>query len=113
MNENASRAHSGHDHVARLEIAQPPANRHWIRRIRAGHDDHGVHALILHFNKLPVDANERVVIAGGIEIFRRATIAFHTTQNCVFGLGRRATDRKQLRQNMIHLRASRRLHAQP
>ena len=50
--------HAGHHHVAGLEIAQAAAECFGISDIRACHDDHRVHALVLHFDEFAADANE-------------------------------------------------------
>ena len=76
-------------------------------------DDHRVHALVLHFDPFAVDPHERVVIAGGVEIFGRAAVALDEPECGVARLDRRAADGEQLREHVVHLLAGRRFDAQP
>ena len=110
---HADAVHAGDHHVAGLQIAQAPAVRCRTRRRRVLDDDHGVHALVLHFHPFAGDAHEGVVIAGGVEIFRRAAVALHQAQRRVAALGGRTADGQQLRQHVLHLLAGGRFHAQP
>jgi hypothetical protein len=100
-------AHAGDYQVARLEVAQPPAEG-----FGSTNDDHRVHALVLHFDEVAVDTHCGVVVAGGVEILRRAAVALDEPQHGVPGLGGRTTDRQQLRQHVIHLPACGRFHTQ-
>ncbi len=75
--------------------------------------DHGVHALIPHFEPLSAVPDQRALIGGRIEIFRRAAVALGRFQFGVAGIDRRAAKREQLRHHVLHLLLRWRFHSQP
>ena len=53
------------------------------------------------------------MVGGGVEIFRRAAVAFHRTQLRIPGIHRRAAQAEKLLQQVVHDFLARRFHLQP
>ena len=84
MKANDRRSRSFDSGVTRMPRSpttiRSPARRSRRRRQKARpsrHHDHGVHALVFDFDPLLADAHVGAVVGGGVEIFRRAPVAFH------------------------------------
>ena len=109
--ENLDAVHAAHHRVAGPNLAQLAAERAARLRTarfgaRAFFDDDGrVHALALHGNPLAAAADERLVIRGGVEVFRRAAVAIRRDGVRVLRAGDAAAEphelREQLRQYLV------------
>ena len=82
--------------VARPQVAQPAAPG-----AAFGHHDHGVHALVFHFDPLGSVPHEGVMIGGGVEILGRAVVALHRAQQSVAGIDRGAAQLQQALQQAL------------